>query len=379
MSEKKFWCGNCRNGWVRNIDCENHFSLEMIKVGCKLVENKCYKAKRRCVASTLHEAEQNLKSKTLFYYMPTQSSTSSPPSKCSTHGSSSSLCTPTPHISEPINVDLSDIAVSSTFTQQSTSSKQPSFEQGAECTSASKDCTSKFEEILTAINSLSIKVDKVHTRLDKSNIGETFSSTCETQLEEMPSDKQYAKYLGDIRSSRIISVKMLLANPLVKDVFLFYLDNNDDGLEVLICGPCSKWGVGESSSTSKSGIKLLDGSEYSVWETGLKRPMTRTFSNLKITVAKHVETHTHKRALEKEFKETIATNNTKKDIFNSMLYLSYFSVKSNLPFQLFENLFGTVGICGLELGDINHSVEFINKFMSLLDVCLIKKNMPMGQ
>ena len=101
--------------------------------------------------------------------------------------------------------------------------------------------------------------------------------------------------------------------------------------------------------------------------------MTKTFSNLKITLAKHVDSHIHKRAMEKELKERFVTDKTKQDIFNSMLHLSYYSIKSYTAFQQFENLIATAGICGLELGDINHSKWFIVKFMNLVDTCLIKK------
>ena len=101
--------------------------------------------------------------------------------------------------------------------------------------------------------------------------------------------------------------------------------------------------------------------------------MTRTFSNLKVTVVRHVDSHIHKRACDKEFKERRVVDKTRQDILKSMMYLAYFSIKSNAPFQQFENLIGTGGMCGLELGDINHSRNFIVKFMNLLDVCLIKK------
>ena len=56
--------------------------------------------------------------------------------------------------------------------------------------------------------------------------------------------------------------KQFVENPLVKDIFTI---EEDEGIEMLVCGPCSKWGVGESSFTSKLGINLLDGSGYSVY------------------------------------------------------------------------------------------------------------------
>ena len=91
--------------------------------------------------------------------------------------------------------------------------------------------------------------------------------------------------------------------------------------------------------------------------------MRKTFSNLKGTLAKHIESHIHRRAMEKELKECYVTDKTKQDIFNSMLFLSYYCIKSNIAFQQYENLIATAGICGLELGDINQSKRFIVTFL----------------
>ena len=52
---------------------------------------------------------------------------------------------------------------------------------------------------------------------------------------------------------------------------------------------------------------------------------------------------------------------------------AYFCIQSNLPFAQFENLLGTSSKCGLQLGDINHTGEFIIKFLHLVNLKLIKK------
>ena len=74
-------------------------------------------------------------------------------------------------------------------------------------------------------------------------------------------------------------------------------------------------------------MELLHGSGYSVWETGLKMPMIRAFSNLKTSVVRHLETHTHKKAFEKELNEEIATDKTKEDIF--ILWHTYLTFPLN--------------------------------------------------
>ena len=80
MSDKEYWFGNCKNGWVRSIDCENHFSSEKIKQGGKLVDNKCFRAKQRCIGQTLSEVEEKFKNKTLFSFAHSKSPPSTKPS-----------------------------------------------------------------------------------------------------------------------------------------------------------------------------------------------------------------------------------------------------------------------------------------------------------
>ena len=84
-----------------------------------------------------------------------------------------------------------------------------------------------------------------------------------------------------------------------------------------------------------------------MYENGIQKPMRKTFSNLKGTLAKPVDSHVHRRAMEKELKERLVTDKTKQDIINSMLYLSYYSLKSNTSFLQFENLIATANICDL--------------------------------
>ena len=56
-----------------------------------------------------------------------------------------------------------------------------------------------------------------------------------------------------------------------------------------------------------------------------------------------------------------------------MRHISYFVLKSNLPFEQFPSLLATANCCGLELGDLNHSRYFIVKFLEVVNEELIKK------
>ena len=48
-----------------------------------------------------------------------------------------------------------------------------------------------------------------------------------------------------------------------------------------------------------------------------------------------------------------------------MRQMAYFTLKCKLPFNQFENYCATNVSCGLELGNINHSHTFIQKYLSL--------------
>ena len=76
--------------------------------------------------------------------------------------------------------------------------------------------------------------------------------------------------------------------------------NNEDGSEQLVCEACAKERTDCHGCCNS--FKLVDGAEYSIFETGIKRHMTKTFSNLKVSLTRHLQTHVHKRALETSIK-----------------------------------------------------------------------------
>ena len=98
--------------------------------------------------------------------------------------------------------------------------------------------------------------------------------------------------------------------------------NNEDGSEQLVCEACAKERTDCHGCCNS--FKLVDGAEYSIFETGIKRHMTKTFSNLKISLARHLQTHVHKRALETFMKEKIQVESARQNIVNEMCHFSYY-------------------------------------------------------
>ena len=92
----------------------------------------------------------------------------------------------------------------------------------------------------------------------------------------MPAQEDFQKYLNELTSSSTTSMKTLLNNPLVKDIFFIEHDGDDEFLTCSACN-CTNNTVGKLSR--KHRFPLEDGSCYSTWETGTKKPMTKFFSN----------------------------------------------------------------------------------------------------
>ena len=160
----------------------------------------------------------------------------------------------------------------------------------------------------------------------------------------------------------------ILKNPLVDGIFKIICDKEESS-ESLFCEPCKTW-----SKVQTTPIKLgHEGSMYSVWKSGIKRPMEKWFSNLKITIFRHLISDSHHRCVDSEFGFQAKNSSVKENIFQNMRHISYFVLKSNLPFEQFPSLLATANCCGLELGDLNHSRHFINKFLEVVNEELLMK------
>ena len=152
---------------------------------------------------------------------------------------------------------------------------------------------------------------------------------------------------------------------------MFEIEQADDQeSEKLVCKACKKWAKGPAT---KLGFDLVGGSTYSIWASGVKKPMEKWFSNMKQKLAQHLMTDAHHNALKTEMCHAAEILRKKDEIFKTMRHLAYLAIKSNLPLDQFPTLLATVNACGLELGNINHSRAFITQFLELVNVELIKK------
>ena len=76
--------------------------------------------------------------------------------------------------------------------------------------------------------------------------------------------------------------------------------------------------------------------------------------------------HTYKKP-KRLFTDPKNVTNIKTDIMKAMRNLSYFAIKSELSFKFVPALLATVIKCKVELGNINHSPEYVVKYLECLD------------
>ena len=146
----------------------------------------------------------------------------------------------------------------------------------------------ELTEIMEIVKSLSL--DNVRTK------NENFTTPHMSSIKAMPPKDEFNEHIKKIRSDQCISMASILMNPLVDGIFEVVCEKEESS-ESLVCEPCKKW-----SKVQHTPIKLgHEGSLYSVWKSGIKRPMEKWFSNLKISIFRHLISDSHHKCVDSEF------------------------------------------------------------------------------
>ena len=278
-SKKNFFCTNCESGWVRKIDFDNHFTLNKVRSssggsGGPLVSNPCYLNKKRQYGSTLAEARSLKKVRTLSFF-PSGSNFDMP----STSQSESEQ--PYFRLEAP---DRPLEFVSQNFTTDQSPARNES--------AKSSNQTSDSGSIMSVLKSMDLKLDTIckNTASGSSKSQGTLSDHAQyiAAIKKVLSvdEELYDKCVKDVSSEKTNSVKQILDNPIVKNVFEVVQDG--DGVYRLVCLGCQKY-----SNNYRGGFKLDDGPDYSVYSSGFKQPMARWFSNLKANLTNHIVASPH--------------------------------------------------------------------------------------
>ena len=362
-NKNKFFCGDCKKGWVRKVDCEKHFSLENIREGGKLIRNCCFNRKRKFIGESLQEAESLKRSKTLDrfgYNLPSRSVPD--PEFITDTNISVSECVPFSNAASNLDLNPTTSTCATTISAEAGEVNEvtPTISD-----SNMKLINQKLDSVLNAVHD----IPKQFKQIMHDSSGEQ-KSTDSSSFKSNKCDDMFEKHINELKQA--VSMKSIKENVLIKNIFVIYKQTEDD-TEFMKCQICSSWS--NPNSAKSLGIHLVEGSEYSVFEKGIKHTMSQEFSNLKRTLIKHISCQTHQTSLKQEDDHNRKNKQLKKSISHSMRQMAYFTLKCKLPFNQFENYCATNVSCGLEIGNINHSRTFIQKYLSLINDELIKKTL----
>ena len=128
----------------------------------------------------------------------------------------------------------------------------------------------KLDDILSEVKDLPKKISEVIQKNNTSQISVDQPMTSRSSNDNLCSvEPDIEKLLNDIKNAN--SMSSIKNNKLIANKFLIY-KNEEDDTEYMKCEVCSKWD--NLNSVKKLGQALIDGSEYSVYEAGVKHAMT---------------------------------------------------------------------------------------------------------
>ena len=339
----KIWCVDCFKSYARKSGWIEHFELKEVKAtdSGKLVTNPCYGRKRKASANSLEEARtfKRLKPMNEVFKKKESGLENTPPSQTSQQ--------------ELNNVDNTD------------------GDSVPQANLAATLDTNQLRDIYHMVRNMETKIDSLvlnNSKLPENNKSVSVSNSNDKLIAPGTTfDKEILK----IRSSTCHSVESILKNPLIKDIFEVKF-NEDTEEEYLFCLICQK-----NATTYKTldGIRIEGGSSYSSIDqtTGVKNKLDKWFSNFKKKVVTHLNSAVHTNAVIAELKYNEKVCKLKAEIHSSMRHLAYFTIHSNLPFEQFPTLLATVNKCGLNLGDINHTRNFVTSFLELVNEEIFQK------
>ena len=345
---KRVYCGDCEKSWSRKAGFDEHFKLAQIKSGDSggaLTKNPCHERKRKVWGYTLEEARASKKQKTVsaFASIPQVANKDIPDS----HDQHNQFN----------NEDDSNV--------QNPDATDADMPKCSESTQAQRNDVlvnnQLLHDILKIVKQIDGKVDKQF----KDNKQGQDTELKETVAKLIAPSQEYDQHVNQIRSTGCNSMSQILKNRLIDGIFeIAWRDDK----ESLVCVACQK-----HAKNYRKGFDLEEGSNYSVWSSGIKLPMTKWFSNFKRKLMEHLQSNAHHKAVKDELKQSAVIFTTKEKIFKSMRHLAYFTLKSNLPFDQFPSLLATANCCGVELGDINHTRNFVVAFLDLVNAELVDK------
>ena len=393
MSEE-FWCTRCLRCYKTKHIFFTHFEKRNVtsqsgegtdKRGGKLIPNECFQSKQREFANSRSAAEliqKQIQKAALSKFFPVSKKIRKDDSSdlnlsSSSHDPEESESSLAENITQP---ETSHDPSRSDDMEVSDSSHQDREDLNREeMPNSNTSSEINLESIYEQLKMMEIQHQQIVEMMEQLNMGrnqQTIEPCKEKTDKNLLEKKEFIEKNTASILSHAKSMKDLMLNPLVNERFHFVPLNYftdavrkeeysaiDLGSECyLMCKLCS-------SSSSKCGMLVVD-REYAC---NYFENLSPWFIRLKKVLRKHIaDIPMHREAVKKLEKREKDYGDVLDGVKSNLRYLVYYIIKTNIAFLNYPALLSTVSHCGLEIGNINHTRDFVSRILPLIDGILLE-------
>ena len=392
MSDE-FWCTRCLRCYKTKQIFLTHFEKKNVtslsdtgkaQRGGKLLPNECFQSQQREFAKSKSEAEliqRQIGAGALSNFFQLSKKRRKDCSDCELPSASNDHDPVPPETSQPDDVIPQQISSPEVVEPMEAADTnvldQVVIGKVSEPTVSSDVNLETIQEQLKMMEIQHQQILEMMEQLKMSTSNQQFKEASEKKIDQnLLEKKEYIERTTGNILAHAKSMKDIMLNPLVNERFHFVpLDYftaavkkeeySEDELEsecYLLCKICSR-------TSSKCGMLVVD-REYACNYFDNLSPW---FSRLKKVLRKHIaDLPMHQAAVkelekkEKEFGDVL--DGTKANL----RYLVYYIIKTNIAFLNYPTLLSTVFQCGLEIGNINHTRDFVSRILPLIDGVILE-------
>ena len=320
-----FTCSSCKNTWTRKEGYKKHFNLEQITSGAgrsgKLIPNPCFKAKVRSLASS--GSGKQLAITSLL-------------GKRKLSDASEQITGDLFPAGEPD--ELPSTEHDHSFATTSHAHSPDSQER-------------KIDLILQNTNDILKHLSGDTRQRNPSASSSTSEASTSISISE---EDENSKLFSVIRTAK--NMDQIMDSDLVNGIFEFKDESDSpETVKKLVCMACTL------ESGQAIGFKIENTSFQKL--PGVNQP--RWFINMKSSLIRHLREYRHTvRAIQHLQERRLKVS--KVEVHNAMQHLLFFCLKSSLSFKQYPKLLATANRCKVQVGNINHSPWFIEKYCDMV-------------
>ena len=394
MSEE-YWCCKCLRSYSSKQRFQHHFQFKNVQgsgiagaKGGKLIPNECFNAEVKQYANSKREAlalKRQLEHGNLSKYFSVAKKARPEVSVAEVteiqHALETDVATTdniqSENVSQSIITEKAGDPEKSNVKEPVTEALTPQSNIDQEDQSAIAQTLERIEkkqdELVRLMKSLTVEIpviDPASVKPVHQNASKSSTKTTPSHQSTLNIDKSSIKSSFEDMLKSASSMEVIMLNPLVNGVFQFVpvsvsasynpLEDTCDELMkecFLKCQICP--------NDSRNGRIYVPDKNYACKHFGVMEPW---FSNLKKTIRRHVsESEVHRRNLKEMELNKNEIESASDDIKRNLRYLVYYILRTNTAFLSFPKLLATVYQCDMEIGNINHSRDFVSRILPLID------------